>query len=137
MFDMLSNVFGNLLSKPATRLFPFVIRKNFKDTRGKLGEIKIEDCIFCSICEKKCPSLAITVDKASKTWTVNRYKCIVCGVCAEVCPKKCLHMEEDFLGAAFEKSVDAVKASSAEAKPIAEAKPATAANSDAEAKPEA
>lgn len=103
MFDMMSNVVSNFFSKPATRLFPKVIREPFTNTRGKLGDIKINDCIFCGICERKCPSLALSVDKANRTWTVNRYKCIVCGVCVEVCPKKCLHMEEMFEFSAYEK----------------------------------
>ena len=64
MFEMLSNIFENLFNSPATRLFPFVIRKNFKDVRGKVGNMRIEDCIYCGICEKKCPSNALKVDKS-------------------------------------------------------------------------
>lgn len=110
MFDMVSNIISNFFSKPATRMFPKVMREPFKETRGKLGDIKIDDCIFCGICERKCPSLALSVDKANKTWTVNRYKCVVCSVCVEVCPKKCLHMEEMFELSAYEKSTATFKA---------------------------
>ncbi|MDO4573354.1 MAG: 4Fe-4S binding protein, partial [Clostridia bacterium] len=47
-------------------------------------------CIYCTICAKKCPAEALTVDRASKTWALDEDKCIACGNCAEVCPKKCI-----------------------------------------------
>ncbi len=103
MFDMLGNIMKNLLSKPATRMYPFEKRENFKNTRGQLGDIDIDACIFCSICAKKCPSDAIIVNRNEKSWEVDRYKCIVCGVCTEVCPKKCLHMEEQYKTASYTK----------------------------------
>lgn len=49
-------------------------------------------CVFCGICAKKCPMEAITVDRASKTWTLDDEKCIACGTCADSCPKKCIIM---------------------------------------------
>ncbi len=49
-------------------------------------------CVYCSICAKKCPMQAITVDRASKTWTLDEDACIACGTCAECCPKKCIIM---------------------------------------------
>ena len=116
MFDMMNNVISNFFSKPATRLFPKVFRKPFSQTRGRLGDIAINDCIFCGICERKCPSLALKVDKATRTWTLNRYKCLVCAVCVEVCPKKCLHMDEEFEFSAYEKSLATFTATELEPK---------------------
>jgi len=49
-------------------------------------------CVYCGICAKKCPMQAITVDRASKTWTLDEDACIACGTCAECCPKKCIIM---------------------------------------------
>ena len=49
-------------------------------------------CVYCGICAKKCPMQAITVDRASKTWTLNEDSCIACGTCAAACPKKCIIM---------------------------------------------
>ncbi|WPX09793.1 4Fe-4S binding protein [Anaerocellum danielii] len=95
MFGMLKNVFVNLFSKPATRLYPKEKRPFFKDTRGSL-EIEIEKCIFCGICQRKCPSNAIVVDRNSRTWQLNQYKCVLCNVCVESCPKKCLISKEQF-----------------------------------------
>ena len=34
MFDMLGNILKNVVSKPATRMYPFIKRESFKDTRG-------------------------------------------------------------------------------------------------------
>lgn len=47
-------------------------------------------CVYCTICARKCPAEALTVDRAAKTWTLDEDKCIACGNCAEVCPKNCI-----------------------------------------------
>lgn len=49
-------------------------------------------CVFCTLCAKKCPQEAITVDRAEKTWKLDEEKCIECGTCVSVCPKKCIKM---------------------------------------------
>ncbi|MEG1929688.1 MAG: 4Fe-4S binding protein [Anaerovorax sp.] len=56
------------------------------------GEIKcdLDTCIFCGICQKKCPSEAIQVVRKDKTWTIDKGACVLCNVCVEACPKKCL-----------------------------------------------
>lgn len=121
MFDMLGNILRNLTSKPATRMYPVERREPFTNARGQVGGIDIETCIFCGICSKKCPADAITVDRNSKTWEIDRFKCVICGVCAEVCPKKCLFMEENYKTPAYEKEASVHKQ---EQKPV---------NKDAEA----
>ncbi len=47
-------------------------------------------CVYCTICAKKCPAGALTVDRAAKTWTLDEDLCIGCGNCYEVCPKKAI-----------------------------------------------
>ena len=47
-------------------------------------------CVYCTICAKKCPAGALTVDRAAKTWTLDEDVCVGCGTCAEVCPKKAI-----------------------------------------------
>lgn len=49
-------------------------------------------CVFCTLCAKKCPQEAITVDRPNKTWTLDKEKCVSCGLCAESCPKKSITM---------------------------------------------
>ena len=47
-------------------------------------------CVYCTICAKKCPAGALTVDRAAKTWTLDEDLCVACGTCAGVCPKKAI-----------------------------------------------
>lgn len=49
-------------------------------------------CVFCTLCAKKCPQEAITVDRPNKLWTLDKEKCVSCGICAESCPKKSITM---------------------------------------------
>ncbi len=51
---------------------------------------KGDACVYCSLCAKKCPVSALTVDRKTKTWKVDNELCVRCGVCAGVCPKKCI-----------------------------------------------
>ena len=93
------------LSKFATRLYPFVKREPFAVTRGHIvNDIKL--CIFCSLCQKKCPTGAIAVKKPEKTWEIERTKCIQCGACVDVCPKKCLSMDRQYSAPCAVKSVE-------------------------------
>lgn len=104
MFDMIGNILKNLTSKPATRKYPFEKREPYQGSRGRVRGIEIEDCIFCGICSKKCPSNAIDVSKAGKSWEIDPYKCVVCGICSEVCPKKCIFMGEEYTETSYEQS---------------------------------
>ncbi len=101
MFDMLGNILKNLTSKPATRKYPFEKRTPFQNSRGRVGGIIIDDCIFCGICSRKCPADALDVSKPAKSWEIDPYKCVICGVCAEVCPKKCIYMDENYTASAY------------------------------------
>ena len=96
------------LSKYATRLYPFEKRETYAATRGHVDN-DIDVCIFCSICQKKCPTHAITVDKAGKVWNIDRMKCIQCGACVDACPKKCLTMANAYAPASGTKEPVVVK----------------------------
>jgi ech hydrogenase subunit F len=92
---MSKSLFKNLFHGPYTVLYPFKQKEKFERTRGKIS-ININDCIFCGICEKRCPTGAIKVDKAKASWSIERLQCIQCNYCNEVCPKKCLKMENQY-----------------------------------------
>lgn len=87
----IKTIMKSFVGKPATAMYPVVKREFYNNTRGKIG-ITIEDCIYCGICSKKCPTGAIKVVKPDKSWEIDRMKCIVCNYCVESCPKKCLDM---------------------------------------------
>ena len=81
------------LTKPPTTRYPFEPRNPIADSRGRLVFTK-DNCVYCNICAKKCPTGAIFVNRAQKKWAIDRLRCITCGYCVEVCPKKCLKMVE-------------------------------------------
>lgn len=88
-------VLKNLFSRPATTKYPLVPKKYPEATRGHI-RIDIGECIFCGMCERKCPVGVIRVDRAERNWQIDRFGCIQCGECVSVCPKKCLYMENKY-----------------------------------------
>ncbi|MGL4738132.1 MAG: 4Fe-4S binding protein [Cellulosilyticaceae bacterium] len=93
--DFCHVVLKNLVQAPVTKKYPEAPCRVFERTRGHVA-IQIEQCIFCGICSKKCPTHAIRVDKAQKTWEIERLQCIQCNSCVEQCPKKCLEMANSY-----------------------------------------
>lgn len=98
LFHMSFDALRNLFSKPATRLYPVEKRAFPAGTRGRLT-INMETCILCGICQKKCPTDAIRVEREAKRWSIDRLGCISCGYCVEACPKDCLAQETGYQGA--------------------------------------
>ncbi len=103
VLSMTKTLFKNLFHGPYTVLYPIKEKEKFDRTRGKI-EISIDDCIFCSMCQRRCPTGAITVEKAKATWSIEPFSCIQCGYCTEVCPKKCLHMNNQYTAPSNEKT---------------------------------
>ncbi|MDR0499864.1 MAG: 4Fe-4S ferredoxin [Coriobacteriales bacterium] len=93
----------NLFKKPATKLYPIEKPQYFQMTKGHI-ENNIDSCIFCSICEKKCPAAAISVNKSTTTWSINPYCCVQCYICVRNCPKNCLSMKSEYAPAARQKT---------------------------------
>ena len=96
-FTMAGSTIRNLFHKPSTLMYPVKPAKVFPFTRGRVT-IEVNLCIFCGMCQKKCPTDAITVNKTEKIWRIERLRCISCRSCVEVCPKKCLHMPSQHNG---------------------------------------
>ena len=90
-FSIFKIVTGWAFARPATRLYPFVKREPYAGTRGSI-EIDIQKCSMCTLCQKKCPTEAITVKRQEKIWEIDRLRCIACSACVDVCAKKCLKM---------------------------------------------
>jgi ech hydrogenase subunit F len=90
-FTMAGTTLANLFRKPATRMYPAAGRTYPDTTRGHV-EIDVAQCVFCGLCVKNCPTTAISVQRNTKTWSIERLRCIACGSCCEACPKDCLLM---------------------------------------------
>jgi ech hydrogenase subunit F len=75
--------------KPPTSRYPFAPRRPLAGSRGQLVFEKAT-CVFCTVCAKKCPTSALTVNRPQKRWAIDRLRCITCGYCVDVCPKKSL-----------------------------------------------
>ncbi|HAJ80137.1 MAG TPA: hypothetical protein DCO75_10235 [Fibrobacteres bacterium] len=104
-FSILKIVTGWALARPATRLYPFVKREPFKGTRGSI-EIDIQKCSMCTLCQKKCPTEAITVKRTEKIWEIDRLRCIACNACVDSCPKKCLKMFPQYAPSVTARGID-------------------------------
>ena len=59
-------------------------------------KIAPEKCLLCGKCAHNCPMEAITIDRKTRTWTIDREKCVTCGVCVDGCPAHCLTMEDEY-----------------------------------------
>jgi formate hydrogenlyase subunit 6/NADH:ubiquinone oxidoreductase subunit I len=79
------------LKKPVTKQYPFVPRVPMPGARGQL-EFTKDNCTYCTVCGKKCPTKAIVVNRQAKKWTLDRLLCISCNACVEICPKDCLQL---------------------------------------------
>src|SRR5512140_1864152 len=93
------------LTKPPTSRYPFEPRQLIPGSRGRLVFTK-DNCVYCTVCAKKCPTGALAVNRAKKHWTLDRLRCITCGYCVEACPKKSLALETAHPAAAVTKDVE-------------------------------
>lgn len=81
----------SLFKKPETVLYPVEKRYEPEGLKGHI-EVDIKNCTMCGVCQKRCPTGAITVDKEAGTWTINRFDCIQCRTCVRDCSFGCLTM---------------------------------------------
>lgn len=110
----------SLFKKPETVLYPFEEKPAPEGLRGHIA-IDISSCIMCGICQKRCPTGAITVDKPNETWSINRFDCIQCQVCVRECPQHCLMSEPQFTKPAPIKTVTACEKPAPTEEELAEA----------------
>lgn len=124
-FKMGKVLIRNLFSQPATLMYPVKPAKITDATRGHMT-IDIDNCIFCGLCAKKCPTNAITMDRNARTWSIERMKCIQCNACATACKKDALHMDPHYTAPNTVKVVDTFPGPPKEEKPKKEEAPAAA-----------
>jgi ech hydrogenase subunit F len=101
---MTTTVLKNLFTKYATRLYPFQKVEPFANQKGELVN-DIEKCTMCTVCQLKCPSQCIKVDRKAKLWEVDPYACVYCGICVEACPAKCLSQKGMYRAPAAVKTI--------------------------------
>ncbi len=94
MFGMLKNAIYNLFRGPYTLPYPAEVRPPVPGSRGSLDMDPVA-CIYCGQCARRCPTKAITVDRAAKEWRLEAGRCIICGYCVQVCPKKCMWLNPE------------------------------------------
>ena len=82
------------LRKPPTTQYPFEARKAIAGSRGQLIFTQ-DNCVYCTVCAKRCPTGALKVDRAQKKFVLDRLRCISCGCCVEICPKNSLALSTD------------------------------------------
>jgi formate hydrogenlyase subunit 6/NADH:ubiquinone oxidoreductase subunit I len=90
--EIFSTIMRSLVGTPACKMYPSREPVLYENTRGHIS-IDPAKCILCTLCAKRCPTGALTVDRESKTWRIDRLTCITCGLCVEVCPKNALSMQ--------------------------------------------
>jgi formate hydrogenlyase subunit 6/NADH:ubiquinone oxidoreductase subunit I len=90
--SMLISTLKNLFSRPDTNKYPQQGAEIPATNRGRVVW-DMQRCIWCRMCEKNCPTKAITTDKEKKTQTIVRVRCIACRTCVDVCPVNIIKME--------------------------------------------
>jgi Formate hydrogenlyase subunit 6/NADH:ubiquinone oxidoreductase 23 kD subunit (chain I) len=105
MAIMIPTLIKNITSRPKTRLYPAEERTLFPGSRGHI-EFDSEKCIFCSLCEKRCPAKAIVVDRKTKTLVFYPFRCIVCEACTEACTKSAITLKEKWRSPATTKGIE-------------------------------
>jgi formate hydrogenlyase subunit 6/NADH:ubiquinone oxidoreductase subunit I len=132
VFSIGKVLIDSLFKKPATLMYPVVPREWEERTRGAVG-IDIEGCVLCGMCQRACPTNAITVDRKAATWSIERMNCVQCRGCVDNCPPNCLIMEQKYTEPGVEKVIDTFDIPKKEKPKKADAGKADAAGADTKA----
>jgi formate hydrogenlyase subunit 6/NADH:ubiquinone oxidoreductase subunit I len=103
---MILTILKNLISKPATRQYPFKdVRPPVVGFRGKII-FQPDRCKVCGACARRCPAKAQEVNRQARTYKYYPFNCIYCGLCVEGCPGKALVQDAHYVTAAFTKTFE-------------------------------
>lgn len=108
IFQIFRTIIKSLFNKSACDMYPVKPAKFYDKTKGHIA-IEAKKCILCTMCAKKCPTGAITVNRAGREWAIDFGKCILCNACTEVCPPKCLSMHHQYSAPVTEQKLHVVK----------------------------
>ena len=97
---MLKSTLKNLFSRPVTVRYPYQKTDIPENNRGRVVW-ELHKCIWCRLCEKNCPTLAIVTDKEHKTQSIVRARCLACRTCVDVCPTKTITMQPKYSDAVY------------------------------------
>lgn len=101
---MLSTVLRNLVSGPVTTAYPHAPAELPEGNRGRVVW-DMSKCTLCGLCAKRCPTLAVSVDRKAGTVELQVFRCIACGVCAEVCPQGAIEVRPEYSAPGYVKEV--------------------------------
>jgi ferredoxin len=85
---------ANPFSLPMMRRSLRNLLPHFAGTRGTL-EFDLDTCVFCGLCARRCPTVALTCSREDRFFAIEQLRCIACGVCIDLCNKDSLRMSED------------------------------------------
>lgn len=95
ILQIFNTIIKSLFKKSACGMYPVQPATFYENTKGHI-EIDASKCILCTLCAKKCPTGAIQVDRAARTWQIDHGKCILCNNCIESCRPQCLRMMNQY-----------------------------------------
>ena len=97
LFKGLFVVFKHLFKRPVTLEYPEKKRVLNDVFRGKPS---VNGCVGCRICQKVCPTGAISFSKDENgkviEYKFDLKKCIICGNCSFYCPKGAIKMTKEY-----------------------------------------
>jgi len=105
LFKMTGTVLSRLLKKPACEMYPVKPARYYPNSRGGIKNDPAV-CTLCTVCQMKCPTGAIKVDRKGGTWSINPFKCILCNECVINCKPGSLKMENKHMPPAVSMEVE-------------------------------
>ena len=106
-----------LVKKPETLQYPAETKEPYTGQKGTVVNANPADCTLCTLCQKRCPTNAIEVDREKRKWVISHLNCIQCGYCIAGCPKKCLVMKGERPALVAKKGVETIKIPAPKKKP--------------------